>query len=100
MGPTCGVHAAGPRQSRAVQPVYVGWVHEPPPLKLKYTPETPTPSVKGHVLGAPAAHDSMSTSSLAPATTTFGAWASMATAGSFCLFCEKGVTGLPFVTRT
>src|SRR6266568_1039543 len=38
----------------------------------------------------------MSTSSLAPATTLFG---SIATAGSFCLFCENGVVGLPTVTR-
>jgi hypothetical protein len=51
--------------------------------------------VNGHVVGSPAAHDSSSISSLAPATTTPGSWASIATAGSFCLFCENGVDGLP-----
>jgi hypothetical protein len=40
----------------------------------------------------------MSTSSLAPAATTLGLWASTATAGSFCLFCENGVDGLPIDT--
>src|SRR3954447_7107839 len=62
-------------------------------------PETPTPSVKGQVVGSPALHDSSSISSLAPATTMFGWAASIATAGSFCLFCENGVTGLPTLTR-
>src|SRR4051795_5199894 len=37
--------------------------------------------------------------SLAPATTTAGLLASMATAGSFCLFCENGLGGLPKLTR-
>src|SRR5262245_19172287 len=41
----------------------------------------------------------MSMLSLAPATTMFGFAGSTATAGSFCLFCEKGVGGLPTVTR-
>ena len=42
----------------------------------------------------------MSISSLAPAAMTLGWCASMATAGSFCLFCEKGPTGLAVVTST
>src|SRR6059058_6322084 len=62
-------------------------------------PETPTPSVNGQVVGSPALHDSSSISSLAPDTTMFGWAASIATAGSFCLFCENGVTGLPTLTR-
>src|SRR5215472_17201266 len=98
MGPTCATHAAGPRQSRALHPVYVGCVHEAPPSKEKYTPETPTPGVNGHVVGSPALHASMSISSLAPATTSDGLCASIATAGSFCLFCENGDDGLPTVT--
>src|ERR1700761_5505469 len=40
----------------------------------------------------------MSMLSLAPATITDGWLASIATAGSFCLFCENGDTGLPTVT--
>src|SRR5262249_61420406 len=36
--------------------------------------------------------------SLAPATTTDGSCASIATAGSFCLFCENRDAGLPTVT--
>src|SRR5215470_16468556 len=36
--------------------------------------------------------------SLAPATTIDGLAASIATAGSFCLFCENGDDGLPTVT--
>src|SRR5215470_6404480 len=98
MGPTCGAHAAGPRQSRALHPEYVGCVHEWPPSKEKYTPEEPTPGVNGHVVGSPALHASMSISSLAPATTSDGLCASIATAGSFCLFCENGDDGLPTVT--
>src|SRR5215472_9395836 len=97
MGPTCGTHAAGPRQARALHPVYVGCVHEWPPSKEKYTPETPTPGVNGQVVGLPALHASMSISSLAPATTSDGLCASIATAGSFCLFCENGDDGLPTV---
>src|SRR5690348_9668227 len=41
----------------------------------------------------------MSISSLAPATRMFGWFASTASAGSFCLFCENGEGGLPTVTR-
>src|SRR5438876_10926941 len=37
--------------------------------------------------------------SLAPAASTFGWLASTASAGSFCLFCENGVDGLPIETR-
>src|SRR5438067_6951047 len=40
----------------------------------------------------------MSMLSFEPATRTFGWFASTASAGSFCLFCENGVTGLPTVT--
>src|SRR5215471_14068388 len=92
------MQAAGPRQSRPVHPVYVGCVHFWPPSKEKYTPETPTPGVNGHVVGSPALHASMSISSFEPATTIDGWAASIATAGSFCLFCENGDGGLPFVT--
>ena len=35
----------------------------------------------------------MSMLSLAPATTKSGSLGSMATAGSFCLFCENGLDG-------
>jgi hypothetical protein len=41
----------------------------------------------------------MSILSLAPAASTVGCLASIATAGSFCLFCENGDVGLPTVTR-
>src|SRR5260370_4326738 len=92
------MQAAGPRQSRALHPVYVGCVHDRPPSNEKYTPDSPTPGVNGHVVGSPALHVSSSMLSLAPATTTDGSCASIATAGSFCLFCENGVTGLPTVT--
>jgi hypothetical protein len=64
----------------------------------KYTPETPTPGVNGHVLSVPALHASMLTSSFDPAARIFGWFASTASAGSFCLFCENGVDGLPTVT--
>lgn len=40
----------------------------------------------------------MSMLSLTPAAMTFGWFASIAIAGSFCLFCENGVSGLPTVT--
>src|SRR5258708_17779318 len=99
MGTTCGTHAAGPRQSRELHPVYVGCAHEWPPSNEKYTPETPTPCVNGQVVGSPALQASMSMLSLAPATTSDGSCASIATAGSFCLFCENGDVGLPTVTR-
>ena len=73
----------------------MGWVHVWPPSKEKYTPVTPTPFVKGHVLGSPALHASRSISSFDPATTTDGLCASMPTVGSFCLFWAKGEGGLP-----
>ena len=62
-------------------------------------PDTPTPGVKGQSVGSPAAQDSSSISSLDPAATTSGWPASIATAGSFCLFWENGVGGLPTETR-
>ena len=68
-------------------------------MKEKYTPESPTPELNGQLFGSPAAQVSMSISSFAPAASTFGCAGSMATAGSFCLFCENGVLGLPTVTR-
>jgi hypothetical protein len=43
-------------------------------------------------------HSSMSMLSFAPATTTFGWTGLIATAGSFCLFCEKNSSSLPTVT--
>src|SRR6266436_7963635 len=92
------MQAAGPRQSRALHPVYVGCVHDRPPSNEKYTPDTPTPGVNGQVVGSPALHASMSMLSFEPATTTDGSCASIATAGSFCLFCENGDAGLPTVT--
>src|SRR5260370_37987303 len=94
------MQAAGPRQSRALHPVYVGCVHDRPPSNEKYTPDSPTPGVNGHVVGSPALHASMSMLSLAPATTSDGSCASIATAGSFCLFCENGRSRfwLPTVT--
>ena len=63
-------------------------------------PLTPTPCVNGHVVGSPAAQASMSISSLAPATTVFALVGSTAIVGSFCLFWENGVGGLPFETST
>src|SRR5215217_6006044 len=62
-------------------------------------PEVPTPGVNGQVVSSPALHASMSISSLAPAAKMLGwAW-STATAGSFCLFWENGLVGLPTETR-
>jgi hypothetical protein len=62
-------------------------------------PEVPTPGVNGQVVSSPALHASMSISSLAPAAKMLGwAW-STATAGSFCLFWENGLEGLPTDTR-
>src|SRR6476661_11195836 len=63
-------------------------------------PEPPMPSVKGQVRSDPALQDSMSMLSLDPAARTFGCAWSTATAGSFCLFAEKGPDGLPTVTST
>jgi len=77
----------------------VGWNHEVPRSNEKETPETPTPSVNGQVLSVPALQASMSILSLAPAASTVGCLASIAMAGSFCLFCENGDVGLPTVTR-
>ena len=59
-------------QSRPVRPVYVGCVQVVPLSNEKYTPETPTPGVKGQVLSAPELQGSMSISSLDAATSTFG----------------------------
>src|SRR4051812_6891089 len=56
------------------------------------------PGVNGHVVSSPALHASRSISSFAPATRTFGWLASIATAGSFCLFCANGEAGLPALT--
>src|SRR5258708_8542637 len=83
MGTTCGTHAAGPRQSRALHPVYVGCAHEWPPSNEKYTPETPTPCVNGHVVGSPALQASMSMLSLGPAPSTDGSFPSLPTLASF-----------------
>src|SRR6266511_1479946 len=57
------------------------------------------PGVKGQVLSVPALHASMSMLSFDPAARTAGWLASTASAGSFCLFCENGVDGLPTETR-
>src|SRR4030095_10796788 len=61
-------------------------------------PDSPTPWVNGQVVGSPALQASKSISSLAPAATTIGLDASMATPGSFCLFCANGDGGLPTET--
>src|SRR5580765_2504200 len=61
-------------------------------------PETPMPGVNGHVVSSPALHASSSMLSFAPAARTSGCAASIARAGSFCLFCENGVALLPVVT--
>src|SRR5215213_1943756 len=62
-------------------------------------PETPTPGVNGQVVSSPALQASRSMLSLAPAAKTLGWFWSTATAGSFCLFWEKGLVGLPTDTR-
>src|SRR5215210_1910711 len=100
MSPSPGTHSGSssptsPRQSLAVRPVYVGWDQVSPLSNEKYTPDPPTPSVNGQSVSGPALQASMSMLSLAPATTTLGWFASIATAGSFCLFCENGPVGLP-----
>src|ERR671936_1908504 len=56
------------------------------------------PAVKGHVLSFRLLQASMSTSSFTPAAAIDGSIGFTATAGSFCLFCENGVDGLPTVT--
>ena len=81
--------------------MYVGWVHDLPESKEKYTPETPTPGVKGHGLaGNWLLHACSSISSFEPATMMLLWLASTATVGSFCLFCENGNVGLALVTFT
>src|SRR5215213_8276279 len=62
-------------------------------------PEVPTPGVNGQVVSSPALQASRSMLSLAPAAKTLGWFWSTATAGSFCLFWEKGLVGLPTDTR-
>src|SRR5207245_2554650 len=79
--------------------VYVRWLHGVTESNAKETPDTATPLVNGQVVSLPALQASMSMFSLAPATRTFGWFASTARAGSFCLFCEKGDCGLPVVTK-
>src|SRR5262249_4778601 len=103
--PVCARCATGggksAAQPRAVKPVYVGWVHDLPESKEKYTPETPTPGVKGHGLeGNWLLHACSSISSFEPATTMLLWLTSTATVGSFCLFCENGDVGLVLVTFT
>src|SRR6516162_6325665 len=64
-------------------------------------PDVPTPAVNGHgrLAVAPAVPQGpRSISSLEPAASTIGWLASIATAGSFCLFRGKGPAGLPVVT--
>src|SRR5689334_12899702 len=95
MEPTWGTQSASaepttPVQPRADQPVYVGCVQVCPESSEKYTPDTPTPGVKGHVVSLPALQASMSMLSFAPATNTVGWVMSTASAGSFCLFCANG----------
>ena len=61
-------------------------------------PEPPTFGVNGHVVSSPELQASMSMLSFAPAARTFGCDASTASAGSFCLFCEKTASLLATVT--
>src|SRR5205807_901866 len=56
------------------------------------------PAVNGHVVGSPALQASMSMLSFEPAASTDSLLASIAIAGSFCLFCENGLGGLPMET--
>ena len=49
-------------------------------------------------MSSPALQSSISMLSFAPATITFGANASTARAGSFCLFCENGAGSLAVLT--
>src|SRR2546422_1023661 len=56
------------------------------------------PAVNGHVVGSPALQASMSMLSFEPAASTSSLPASIASAGSFCLFCENGLDGLPTET--
>src|SRR4029079_7538283 len=57
------------------------------------------PGVNGHDESAPALQASSSISSLAPATMIKGFSGFIASAGSFCLCCGRGVVGLPALTR-
>jgi len=72
-------------------------------LNEKYTPETPTPGVNGHgdssVAKTVVPQGARSISSFEPAARMVVRDASIATAGSFCLFRGNGVSGLPTVTR-
>src|SRR5579859_2464074 len=63
-------------------------------------PDTPMPGVNGHDVSLPALQASSSISSLEPAARIVGLFALTAIAGSFCLFCENGVGGLPLLTST
>ena len=90
-----------PRQLRALQ-ARVGRLR--PGARRSRTrsrcPDTPTPSVNGQSLSAPGVaglHVDVVVGARRPA--TFGCVGSMATAGSFCLFCENGLAGLPMLTR-
>src|SRR4029077_4189353 len=56
----------------------------------------PTPCVNGQEFPL---HPATSISSLEPATSTLGEWASTAMVGSFCLFCGNGAAGLPTLIR-
>ncbi len=61
-------------------------------------PDPPIPAVNGQVVGSPALQASMSMLSFEPAASTSSWFASIARAGSFCLFCENGLGGLPTET--
>src|SRR5882757_1625913 len=58
-------------------------------------PELPIPWTNGQ---SPPTHGPSSISSFDPAARTLGLVGSIATVGSFCLFCGKGVGGLPVLT--
>ena len=66
-------------------------------------PESPTPGVNGQgdssVAKMVVPHGALSISSFEPAARIAGREASIATAGSFCLFRGNGLVGLPTVTR-
>src|SRR5919198_5464686 len=103
MSPWCATQGGSaspttPRQSRAVRPVYVGCIQLSPELNENWIPDPPTSVVNGHVLSVPALQASMSMLSLSPAATSHVRVGSIATAGSFCLFCENTLSLLPMVT--
>jgi hypothetical protein len=83
--------------------VYSGCTQLAPLLNENEIPEVPTPGVNGQgdssVAKIVVPHGAMSISSFAPAARMLGLEASIATAGSFCLFCGNVVSGLPTVTR-